>query len=309
MRYYGLDLNLLTVLEALFVERHVTRAAGRLHLTQSAVSASLGRLREHFEDPLFVLVGGKMLPSPLMQALYPRIQTVLGSAREIASANVRFDPATASRRLRIMASDYVIAVLMPQVQRLLSDIAPQVELHLLTLTPLKGAEVVRTVDDALEQQHCDLVIIPHAHRSRHHPDEALFQDPFSVIACRDNPLVAEGLTLERYLSLPHVVRETGAQGQGSMEAEYLASMNLERRVAVSVEQFGLIPEFIEGSQCIATLHSRLARLYAKRFKLQLLEPPMAIPPTLQVVQWHAYQDVDPALIWMRQLLRDAAAKT
>ncbi|MFA7822965.1 LysR family transcriptional regulator [Aeromonas dhakensis] len=62
MRYHGLDLNLLAVLDALFVEQHVTREAGRLHLTQSAVSAALGSLREHIEDPLFVLVGGRMLP-------------------------------------------------------------------------------------------------------------------------------------------------------------------------------------------------------------------------------------------------------
>jgi LysR family nod box-dependent transcriptional activator len=307
MRYHGLDLNLLAVLDALFVEQHVTRAAGRLHLTQSAVSAALGRLREHFEDPLFVLVGGRMLPSALMQRLYPRIHEVLESAREIAFANTGFDPAEAQRRFRLMASDYVMAVLMPQVQRSLARLAPGVDLQLVTLLPQRTLEPGGLVDEALEQQHCDLVILPHAHRSSRHPESPLFEDAFSTIACLDNPRVVDGLTLECYLSLPHVVRAAATAVQGSMEAEFLASQGLQRRVAVTVEQFALIPEFVVGSDCLATLHRRLAQLYARRFPLRLLEPPLAIPPTLQVMQWHAYQDADPALLWLRQLLQEAAA--
>lgn len=307
MRFHGLDLNLLVVLDALFVEQHVTRAAVRLHLTQSAVSAALGRLREHFDDPLFVLVGGSMLPTALMQALHPRVHGVLESARGIAFANARFEPGETRRKFRIMASDYVIAVLMPALKRRLASLAPQVDLQLLTLVPQRGAEPGSLVDEALEHRHCDLVILPHAHGSNRHPQQPLFEDGFSVIACADDPELAEGLTLERYLAAPHVVRETGPGAQGSMEAEFLASQGLERRVAVAVEQFGLIPEFVVGGPCLSTLHSRLARLYARRFPLRLLAPPLAIPATLQVVQWHAYQDRDPALVWLRQLLAEAAA--
>ncbi|MDH4559933.1 LysR family transcriptional regulator [Pseudomonas sp. BN411] len=309
MRFHGLDLNLLVVLDALFVEQHVTRAAARLHLTQSAVSAALGRLREHFNDPLFVLVGGSMLPTALMQGLHPRIQAVLESARDIAFSNIRFEPGETRRRFRILASDYVIAVLMPALLGRLASLAPQVDLQLLTLVPRGGVEpgTGSLVDEALEHRHCDLVILPHAHGSSRHPQQPLFEDGFSVIACAENPGLAEGLTMERYLAAPHVVRETGPGAQGSMEAEFLASHGLERRVAVAVEQFGLIPEFVVGGPCISTLHSRLARLYARRFPLRLLAPPLAMPPTLQVVQWHAYQDSDPALAWLRGLLAEVAA--
>ena len=306
MRFHGLDLNLLVVLDALFVEQHVTRAAVRLHLTQSAVSAALGRLREHFDDPLFVLVGGAMLPTALMQALHPRIDQVLESARSIAFANASFDPGAARRKFRIIASDYVIAVLMPALRRRLASLAPQVDLQLLTLVPLRGAEPGSLVDEALEHRHCDLVILPLAHGSVRHPQQPLFEDSFSVIACRDNCALADGLTLEHYLVAPHVVRETGLGAQGSMEAEFIASQGLARRVAVAVDQFGLIPEFIVGSPCLSTLHSRLAHLYVQRFPLRLLPPPLAIPATLQVMQWHAYQDSDPALVWLRQLLAEVA---
>ncbi|WP_027593282.1 LysR family transcriptional regulator [Pseudomonas sp. LAIL14HWK12:I7] len=234
MRFHGLDLNLLVVLDALFVEQHVTRAAVRLHLTQSAVSVALGRLREHFNDPLFVLVGGAMLPTALMQSLHPRIDQVLENARGIAFANARFDPGAARRKFRIIASDYVIAVLMPALMRRLASLAPQVDLQLLTLVPLRGAEPGSLVDEALEHRHCDLVILPLAHGSARHP------------------------------------------------------------------------QFIVGGPCLSTLHSRLAHLYAQRFPLRLLPPPLAIPATLQVMQWHAYQDSDPALVWLRQLLAEVA---
>ncbi|EJM22894.1 transcriptional regulator [Pseudomonas sp. GM21] len=306
MRYYGLDLNLLAVLDALFIEQHVTRAASRLHLTQSAVSAALGRLREHFDDPLFVLVGGKMVPTALTQRLYPQINQVLESAREIAFSNVQFDPRRSTRRFRIMASDYVIAVLLPQVQRRLAQVAPDVDLSVETLFPQKSLEPGWLADNVLEHRSCDLLIIPHAHRSTRHPQEPLFEDGFSTIVCMGNHRVGDSLTVQQYLALPHVVREAGTAANGSMEAEFFASRGLERRVRVAVDQFGLMPEFVVGSECIATMHSRLARLYARRFPLRLLAPPLEMPPTLQVVQWHAYQDADPALIWFRQLLAEVA---
>jgi LysR family nod box-dependent transcriptional activator len=306
MRYYGLDLNLLAVLDALFIEQHVTRAASRLHLTQSAVSAALGRLREHFDDPLFALVGGKMVPTALTQRLYPQISQVLESARHIAFANAQFDPQCSTRRFRIMASDYVIAVLLPQVQRRLAQIAPGINLSVETLLPQKSQEPGWLADNVLEHRSCDLVIIPHAHRSTRHPQEPLFEDGFTTIVSVGNSGVGDSLTVQQYLALPHVVREAGAVLHSSMESEFFASRGLERRVSVAVDQFGLMPEFVVGSDCIATLHSRLALLYARRFPLRLLAPPLEMPPTLQVVQWHAYQDADPSLIWFRQLLAQVA---
>lgn len=308
MRYYGLDLNLLAVLDALYAEQHVTRAASRLNLTQSAVSAALGRLREHFADPLFVLVGGRMLPTALMQGLYPQVTAVLAQAREIALASVEFDPLTSCRRFRLVASDYVIAVLMPALKRRLSELAPNLELAFSTLALARGAAPGDVVADALEVRGDDLVIIPRGHCSSVYPLEPLFSDDFTVIACAHNIGLACGLSQAQYLSMAHVVREISPELVASMEAEHLASLGLNRRVAVAVDQFGLIPEFVSGSDYIATLHSRLARQFASRFDLQLLAPPLEFPATRQVLQWHPYQEADPALIWLRQQLHEVVAE-
>ncbi|KFX71752.1 LysR family transcriptional regulator [Pseudomonas taeanensis MS-3] len=306
MRYHGLDLNLLALLEALRIEQNVTRAALRLNLTQSAVSAALGRLREHFGDPLFALVGGRMMPTALMQAMAPRLEEFLAVSRVLAFANASFDPAAASRRFYVTASDYVLAVVMPEVQRRLLDVAPGIRLSLNTL-PFHSGQADRLAAVALEHNNSDFVILPDIHRSQAHPCAPFFQDGFTTIAWLDNSLIAGELTLAQYLELEHVVREISPGVPGSMEAEFFIQAGFERRVAVAVDQFGLIPEFVVGSSRVATLHSRLAVLYARRFPLRLIKPPLDLPATVQVIQWHAYQDADPAVTWLRQLMQDVAA--
>ena len=306
MRYHGLDLNLLVLLDTLRIERNVTRGAVRLNLTQSAVSAALGRLRDHFGDPLFTSVAGRMMPTPLMDAIAPHLDEFLAISRTLAFAGARFEPAGAERHFYVMASDYVLAVVMPQVQRRLQAVAPGIRLGLHTL-PLYSGQVERLMADALERHSTDFVILPATHQLRAHPHAPLFQDDFTTIAWTGNTRVGKTLSLPQYLELEHVVRQASPDFPGSMEAEFFQQAGYDRRVAMTVDQFSLIPEFIVGSERIATLHTRLARLYGQRFPLRLLKPPLQPPPTVQVIQWHAHRDADPALAWFRRFVQDAIA--
>lgn len=104
------------------------------------------------------------------------------------------------------------------------------------------------------------------------------------------------------------MREVSPGVPASLEAEFFQQAGLQRRVAVTVDQFGLIPEFVVDSRRVATLHTSLARRYAEHFPLRLLCPPLDLPATVQVLQWHAWQDADPGLAWFRQLLLDVAAE-
>lgn len=305
MRFHGLDLNLLTVLDALRIEQNVTRAALRLNLTQSAVSAALRRLREHFDDPLFVLMGGRMLPTALMQGMLPQLEAFFSVSRSLAFANARFDPAQAERCFQVTASDYVLAVLMPPLQRRLLEQAPYIRLSLGTL-PFHAGQAEQLVSEALDRGSSDFVILPERYRSAGHPGAPLFEDDFTTIAWAGSSEIGDELTLARFLELEHVVREISPAIPGSLEAEFFQQAGHRRRVAVKVDQFGLIPEFVVGSQRVATVHSRLAKLYASRFPLRLIRPPLDLPPTVQVIQWHAHQEADPGLTWFRQLLLETA---
>src|SRR5579883_2295229 len=112
MHFRNLDLNLLVALDALLAERNITQAGKRLHLTQSAMSGALARLREYFGDELLAQVGRKMVPTPLGKSLTEPVRNALHNIQATIATKTRFDPATSKRHFKFMMSDYVATVLM-----------------------------------------------------------------------------------------------------------------------------------------------------------------------------------------------------
>src|SRR5580658_4117480 len=112
MRYNKLDLNLLVALRAILRERNVTKAGQSVHITQSAMSGILGRLRDFFDDPLIVPVGRKMELTPLAQSLLDPVSDLLLRIDATITARPEFVPATTRRHFSLVASDYVISVLL-----------------------------------------------------------------------------------------------------------------------------------------------------------------------------------------------------
>lgn len=304
MRYRRLDLNLLVALEALLSDCNVSRAAERLHLGQSATSAALGRLREHFDDPLLVAVGRQFQPTALGQALLPKVRAALALTREIVDAPVRFDPASCLRRFTLVASDYIAAVLMPALSRALASQAPGVSLSLRDLPLPRDADVV---SEALEYRRSDCVIVPQRRLNPAYPQVPLLSDELCCIVCLDQPRYAQGLSLADYCQGEHVVREFSDGRNLAMDATHLHELGIERRVGVSLESFALIPSFIVGTARIATVFRRQAEQFARAYRLRILPAPLAFPLAPQVLQWHPYQDLDPALVWFRALLQEQAA--
>ena len=126
MRYRHLDLNLLLALDTLLAERSVTRAAAKLNVTQPAMSGSLARLRDYFEDALIVQVGRTMELTPLAEALVAPIRDIMTRIDAAISTDPQFEPATSKRRFSITASDYVVRVLLLDVMRQVHRVAPSV---------------------------------------------------------------------------------------------------------------------------------------------------------------------------------------
>lgn len=303
MRYRRLDLNLLVALDALLEEGSVSRAAERLHLGQSATSAALGRLREHFDDPLLVQVGRRLEPSALARVLQPKVREALRLAREIAEAPLSFVPAKCERHFVLAASDYVAAVLLPQVSRVLALEAPDVSLSIRDLPRPRDGDVV---SEALEYRKCDLVIVPPQRSNADYPQTELLSDELCCLVSADQSRYAAGLSLADYCAADHVVREFADGQQQGMDAVHLRELGIERRVAVAVGNFALMAEFVAGTARVATLFRRQAEALAARYPLKVLPAPLAFPQTRQVLQWHPHQDLDPALEWLRGLLIEQA---
>jgi LysR family nod box-dependent transcriptional activator len=301
MDLHGLDLNLLVVLDALFTERSVTRTGERIHLSQSATSAALGRLREFFKDDLLLPVGRKMLLTPHAEGLVDPVRDLLLRTEAIIKHNTIFHPETASRNFRIMMSDYAATVLMPEILPRLEQLAPCVTL-----------EIVSHLDspaEKLERGEIDLLIYPQGRNSPHHPCEDLFQEDFVCLVWSKNELVKETISLEQYLAMGHVGSTVGDQHMPTIDQTVFERFGYERRIEIHAMAFNLVPELVVGTKRIATVHRRLAQKHAAFLPIRLLEPPIAIPPFTETIQWHKYRDSDPAIAWLRKLIHEAANPT
>ena len=304
MRYRRLDLNLLVALDALLSECSVSRAAERLCLGQSAASSALGRLREHFNDPLLVQVGRRLEPTALGLELLPKVREALALTRDIVDSPVGFDPATCTRQFTLVASDYVVGVLLPAVSLELARVAPGVRLSLRDLPAPRDGDVV---SEALDYRRSDAVIVPQRRLNPAYPHVPLLNDELCCIVCAGQAQFAEGLSLASYCAAEHVVREFSDGRNLAMDAVHLQELGVQRRVAVAVESFALIPEFVMGTARIATVFRRQAQGFSRRYPLWIHPAPLAFPAATQVLQWHPYQEHDPAMRWLRRLLVEQAA--
>lgn len=305
MHFHKLDLNLLVALDTLLEERSVSRAAARQHLSQSAMSSALSRLREYFGDELLVSVGRRMEPTALALSLAPQVRNILQQVRVTIETRPTFHPATAQRRFRVMTSDYLIEVLLADVVRQLATTAPGIQLEIVASGEASLAAFLRG--------DVDVIIAPDRNLLEDHPRTLLFEETFSCVVWSGNNSVSDPITIEQYVAMSHVTVLFGPN-QPTMLEEWFANQaergqGIERRVDIIAPNFGAVPHLVVGTQRVATMHSRHARLYQQLLPLRVVEPPPGFPTMREMVQWHRHLDTDPAIRWFVSLLTSFAASS
>jgi len=293
----GIDLNLLVVLRALLSERHVTRAAARVGLSQSATSHALSRLRELYADPLLVRNGRELQLTPRALRLLPTLERGLSDLQSVVSAEPAFDPKTARRLFTIGLADYAQAVLLGPLLRALEKSAPDIDLAVVTFPNLT---------ELLETGKVDLALVVTGSEFAAFSTRDLFGDRFMCMLREGHPLASKKLTLERYVELRHVlVAPSGSPG--SIVDTELARRGFERRVALRVSTFLVVPVVVCETDFISTMPERLAKQLARVYPLQLLRPPLPLPKFEFSLAWHPRFDHDPAHIWLRDFLSEVSA--
>jgi LysR family nod box-dependent transcriptional activator len=291
MRFKGLDLNLLVALDALLDEQNVSRTAERLHLSQPAVSAALGRLRLYFGDPLLVQNGKRMLPTPHALRLKPMLKLLLADIDQMVMASARFDPATSNRLFRIGMSDFLTTIIGAELTKRLGTIAPNIGLEL--IPPFDA------ITEALDQGDIDLLITPAEHISPDHPADVLFEERFVVAGWRDNPLLARGVTVEDFCVASHIAVKIGRLRRASYAESHLRQLGIERRIDILVAGFSVVPDLLVGSNRLAIMHERLARSAATHLPIAYCALPFEFPVMKEMVQYHRTRASDPGLTWLR----------
>ncbi|WP_236173192.1 LysR family transcriptional regulator [Pseudomonas pseudonitroreducens] len=296
MRFQHLDLNLLVALDVLLEEQNITRAAERLHMTQSATSGVLGRLRKYFEDDLLVQVGRTMQPTPYALELAKPVREVLLTIRSSITAKPVFDPASSKRHFRLIASDYLISVLFSQVIQRIHQEAPGItfEMH-----PPGEQAVEMTL-----RGEVDLMFVPERYVIEGHPSQLLFEEEHVCVVWKGNTSVGDTLTLEQYMGMGHISVAFGRSRQLSIEDWFMSQYGFKRRLEVITNDFNTLPQLLVGTHRIATMHRRLAELYARYLPLRIIPPPVKIPVMREIMQWHRSMDGDPMHRWLREKVHD-----
>lgn len=297
MNFNRLDLNLLVALDALLTEKNITRASERMHLSQSAMSGALARLREYFKDELLVQVGRRMVATPLGESLATPVREILLKVETTVQTRPEFDPATSDRHFRLLMSDYASTVLMTPALSRLQRLAPRLTFELLPYSEWQW--------ESLERGEVDFLIMPTQYLRSGHPAEIVFEDSYTCVAWSENELVGPTLTLDEYLRLGHVVVRFGQQRVPAHDEWFFNRFGHARRIEIVTTSFNSIPQLVVGTTRIATIHKRLAGFYAQYLPLKLVAPPIEIPVLSEAIVWHRYRDLDPGNIWLRQMLKDA----
>lgn len=299
MRFKGLDLNLLVVFEALMAERSVSRAAQRVNLSQPAMSNALARLRAYFSDELLIPHSKRMYPTPFAETLLPQVQGALATLEGVVATSRHFDPATSSRVFRVMTSDYIAtAVLLPVITGLAAT-APGVRIELL-LPSHRRIEL-------LDSGGIDLLITLQPYVTPELPSEILLEDQYWLVGRAGHPALTGEVTVEAMLDYGHVLVTIGEERLPSFGDAYLERIGVQRRVAMTAPNFGMLPWLLQETDWLTLMQGRLARLMMRNFAITMVPPPLPIPPLVEMTQYHVTRSNDPGLRWLMDSIRDGAA--
>lgn len=299
MHFRGLDLNLLVALDALLSETGVSAAGRKLHLSQSAMSGALARLREHFRDPLLIPVGRRMQPTPHARQLAVSVRSILVQIEASLGGQASFDPRSARRTIKVAASDYAIEVLLLQVQRRCALEAPGLTLDIVALA--------RDAVTLLNRGEVDLMIIADRYRQSAFPSTSLFRDRLVCVVDRDHPLGGERLSLGAFKSAEHVLFQPDPGHLIAFDQWLQDNYHFEPAIRLALPSYAALPSAVVGTRRITTVPERLARRQARHLPIRILLPRFRMPALNEIMQWHEAHAADAGLSWLRSLILDTAA--
>ncbi len=299
MNFDALDLNLLRVLDALLVERSVSRAAARLRLSQPATSSALNRLRHAFKDPLFVRSREGMAPTARALALQGALTA---SLRQLQSALVEpapFDPVTARHTFFVAASDHAQLVVLPA---LMARWAAFKGLRL-RVVPLPRDFPL----GELERGEVDVVmgvfdLAPGDRAPKGLKRQLLVSERFVLVGRTGNPVLKHPEKLDLQWPQMHVAP------RGGVEGAFDRRVKLKRNVVLFTPHYLVAPWVLESTDLVAALPERIAARFVESFStLSAVPLPLATDAALRLHQlWHPRRHDEPTHHWLRGELLAAA---
>jgi DNA-binding transcriptional LysR family regulator len=301
MNINSIDLNLFLIFREVYATRNVTAAGGRLGLSQSAVSNALRRLRERFNDPLFVRTSSGMQPTPTAEQLIEYIEAGVESFSKAIDKSLRFDPATSTRLFRVALNDVGALVSVPHLFMALYRAGPEMVLE--TVNAFTAQQTRRLLLDG----EVDLVLAGVEPMGEGFHQSLLFDEGVAIVLRKDHPLSADVVALEDYVSACHVVHPSSVRANELVhEALTRCGVDPNRKVALTSAHLMGLARILGMTNLLLTVPTRLAQALVEDHEgLRLARVPFEVNPLPIRLHWHDRSDGDEGHQWFRALTTEA----
>ncbi len=296
----NIDLHLLRCLETLVTERHVTRAAEKLGMSQSGMSTALAKLRSVFDDPILVRTPHGMKPSEHAPEIAGAVRRALNEIDLAIARRGEFDPAGSAVTFSIMASDYVGFTILPLLVERVREVAPNVLLTVAMPEPSR-------IREALANSEVDLVV-----GFYHDIADGLYQtivlhDQLACVVRAGHPVIDGAVSAAQYSAADHIYYGAPPKFISSVEVvleRVLPAQGIERRIAVNVPSLAMMPRMVARTDLMATMPFRLAHSVSDAPALQVLPLPFEMPELPVRAIWHERMHDNNAHRWLRGLVQE-----
>jgi DNA-binding transcriptional LysR family regulator len=292
------NMDLLLDLDVLLEERHVTHAAKRRGITQSAMSARLSKLREFFGDSLLVDARPKLLLTTRAEALRLPLRNALAQLASVMAKSKPFDPKTSTHTFVIVGGDAAEAIAIPRLLEKLRDLAPGIKLQMRRATNDLQSELgERGADIAFESMHS----VASALRAM-----PVLEEKFVVMMRTEHPSAGKRLSLSQYLAHSHILIAPAGLPGGLVD-DALAKLGKSRTIVAVLRHFTSAPFVVARSDVLLTCPSWLAHAVKGLMPIVTTALPLSLPSQSIGAIWHERSHEDPTHIWLRSVLKSVLA--
>lgn len=292
------DLNLIRVFVLLYETASVTSTAERLCVTQPSISYALSRLRQQFDDRLFMRTRQGMAPTMMARQLYPPLREALSQMEATLESMQGFDPASCTHRFRLALTDLGEMALLPIIYQRLQEQAPGVELEVVPL------EVDR-VEEWLPSSRVNAVICSRPITAENLEQRVILRDRYVCLG-RAELLGPPPISLEDFLAIRHAL-VASASGHGLAE-EVMRRNGYQRKVSLEVPHFSILPRLLLASDLLAIVPVQIAKEFVRDSALAYRELPFSVPEFNVTLYWHASSGHSSAQRWFCNCVVDAIQK-
>ncbi|THB72217.1 MAG: LysR family transcriptional regulator [Gammaproteobacteria bacterium] len=296
MNIRDIDLNLLAVFEAIYIEENISRAADKLGISQPAMSNALKRLRDTLGDPLFVRTSGSMLPTPRAEELSQPIRSALQLIQGSLESQPDFDYRSANQTFGIAMSDYSEAIILPLILQWLEKSAPNIKIK---IYPIEGGNLSK----ALTNGKIDLAIGRIPFLEEGFRAQRLFEEAFVCLVRNSHPEIKDKITRAHFEKFPFISITPRHSAKTYVE-KCMNNEGINCRNIIQTPNTLSMPYMVAESNYIAICPVRIARMYADTLELNMLELPFECTSTTINQFWHERFHKHASHQWLRKTVYD-----